>query len=317
MVFMIKNKLKEIIRSNILLNVARTLRDNYYIFLGKHFPKKLVKDLYRKYYNKEIDLDVPVDIDEKINWLKFNADLSLWTRCADKYEVRSFIKERGIGHTLNELLGVYDNPKDIDYDKLPNQFVIKTTSGGGGNNVLIVKDKTTFDIISANKKLKQWLRMTDYYLQYEPHYKDIIPRIIIEKYLVPSEDELTLIDYKFNCCNGTVQNILLCTERGNGKHPCLSLYDTEWSKIENCVLPEYMTEKYYPKPKSLEKMIEYSRILSRGFPYVRVDWYEVNGTPIFGELTFTPSGGFHIRYSKTYRNELGKCINLGIVPSNE
>lgn len=311
-------KLNEILSSNnMLLSIARTLRDYYDIFMGKHFPKKLVRNLYRKYYNKEIDLNNPVDVDEKINWLKFNADLSLWTRCTDKYEVRSFIKERGIGHTLNELLGVYDNPKDIDYDKLPNQFVIKTTNGGGGNNVLIVRDKMTFDIISANKKLKQWLRKTDYYLQYEPHYKDIIPRIIIEKYLDPGEGERSLIDYKFNCCNGTIKNILLCTERGKGNHPYLSVYDTEWNRLENFVNPEFVTQRRYPKPKSLEKMIEYSGILSRGFPYVRVDWYEVNGSPIFGELTFTPSGGFHIRYNETYRNELGKCIDLGKVSYEE
>lgn len=300
----------------ILFTVARKSRERIYIIVGKRNPKWLVRKWYRQLFHTDINLTAPSNIDEKINWMKFHADMSLWTRCTDKYEVRKYVEEKGLGFTLNEMYGVYASPSEIDYDKLPSEFVIKTTNGGGGNNVMIVKDKSSLNKKNVSRILEKWLRSEDFYIQYEPHYINIPPRIIVEKYLHPKNGECALVDYKLNCFNGNVQNVLLCTERGKGEHPCLSVYDLDWNVIDKYILPDFKADKLYDRPNSLAQMIEYSKILSQGIPYVRVDWYEVDGKPIFGELTFTPTGGFHLRHGDDYRNDMGKLIDLRLVQTN-
>ncbi len=115
-----------------------------YLHIGKYHPQKLLEVLYRKHYGRNIDLKNPKDIDEKVNYMKLFADTTLWSRCADKWAVREDVTERGLGHTLNEVYGVFDRAEDIDFDTLPNSFVIKTTNGGG-NSVLVVKDKELLD----------------------------------------------------------------------------------------------------------------------------------------------------------------------------
>lgn len=285
-------------------------RERYYTFLGKHFPEKLIRARYKQAFNREIDLVNPKTFDEKINWLKLYSDTSLWSKCADKYEVRHYVEGRGLGHVLNEIYGVYDSVEVIDFDKLPDSFVLKATNGGGGKEVLIVKDKRDLDISQTKKLLQGWLIKKVGYSYYEPHYFTIKPRIIAEKYLKPHDGDASLIDYKFNCFDGKAYSVFLCSDRKFNESVHCSVYDLDWNVRPSCITSKYATDIVYPKPHSLEKMIEYSNILSKGIPYVRVDWYEINGEPVLSEMTFTSSAGFHRACSYEYEIELGNQLKL-------
>lgn len=282
----------------------------YYVFLGKHFPEKLIKVWYKQKYKRDIDLVNPKTIDEKINWMKLHSDISLWTKCADKVEVRKFIEERGLGHVLNTIYGVYDRAEDIDFDSLPDSFVLKTSNGGGGKQVLIVKKKAELKISETRKLLNRWLKQEVGYIYYEPQYFGIKPRIIAEKYIKPECNEVSLVDYKFHCFNGEVTSVLLCSDRELNESVHYSVYDMGWNLHPKNVIEKYRTNQTYPKPFSFEKMIEFSRVLSKGIPYVRIDWYDVNGNPVFSEMTFTPAGGFQHAYSCEYLEELGRYLDL-------
>lgn len=291
-------------------SLLHEIRMACYRLIGLVSPRLLIRIWYSNVHHEKINLDNPQTLDEKINWLKLNGDISLWTRCADKYLVRDYVNEKGLGFTLNTLYGVYERAEDIDFDALPDSFVLKTNNGGGGKNVLIVKDKTKLDRADARKKLGIWLKEKPWLMYYEPQYKGIKPRVIVEKYLEPDNDETSLVDIKINCINGKAYSVLLCSDRESGKSVHLSVYDKNWVIHPEKVKPEYRTEKIYPRPTSFEKMIEFSECLSKGIPYVRVDWYEINGSPVFSEMTFTPAGGFHGYYTINYLSEMGKLLTI-------
>ena len=280
------------------------------MFLGKHAPVTLMKIWYKHVFKEEINLENPQTIDEKINWMKLHSDISEWVRCADKFEVRNYVKEHGLGSVLNEVYGVYDDASEIDFDKLPQSFVIKSTNGGGGKSVLIVKDKNTLDYEQARTQINGWLRMDVSHRYYEPQYERIHPRLLVEKFLAPVEGESSLVDYKINCFNGRAHSVFLCSDRKFNESVHFSVYDLDWNLHPESIVPAYRTEKVYPRPSSLNKMIEYSRILSKGIPFVRVDWYEIDGEPVFSEMTFTPGGAFQGFYSKEFRLELGSQLDV-------
>lgn len=282
-------------------------------FIGKYNRLAVIKYWYRTLHGKPINLDNPKDFDEKINWLKLYSDTSLWTRCADKYSVREYVKEKGLGHVLNELYGVYDNADEINFDSLPDAFVIKTTHGGGGKSVMIVNDKNTLNYSEARKTLNKWLKTPSSYIYGEYHYAGITPRLIIEKFLQPLPGELSITDIKINCFNGEPYSVFFCSDRDLGGSVCYSVYDLDWNLNPLMITEDHRTNKTYPKPVSFEKMLEYSRILSAGIPFVRVDWYEIEGNPIFSELTFTPGAGFQTFYSEEYQLELGNKL---VLPQN-
>lgn len=293
-----------------VFDVLHNCREKYYSQIGRRDPKRLVTMWYKHMFGEEIDLENPQTINEKVNWMKFNADLSLWTRCADKLDVRGYVEEKGFGYLLNECYGVYDSPDEIDYDLLPGQFVVKTTNGGGGKTVLVVKDKSTLNKVQTNSMLKKWLRRQDGFRYYEPQYLPMKPRLIVEKYLQDGDGSEPLVDYKLNCFDGKVYNILLCSDRKLGGGTRFALYDTAWNSWTDKVEPAYQSHETVEKPASLEEMIACSEALSKSIPYVRIDWYEVDGKPIFGEMTFTPAGGFMHKYTKAYLLELGAQMHL-------
>ena len=300
--------------------IAKTLhccKERYYIFLGKHYPEKLIKVWYKHKFKREIDLINPKTIDEKINWMKLHSDISLWTKCADKIEVRKFVAERGLGHILNTIYGVYESADDIDFDALPESFVLKSSNGGGGKQVLIVKNKKDLNIRQTQRILNGWLKEEVGYRYYEPQYFAIKPRIIVEKYLKPDEGDGSLKDYKINCFDGNAYSVVLCSERILNDSVFFSVYDLEWNWKPNCIQKKYRSNVVYPKPNSLKEMIEYSHILSKGIPFVRMDWYEINGKPILSEMTFTPGGGFQHLYSNEYQLELGDQLSLPSISRNK
>ena len=298
-------------------NLLHGCRERYYVFLGKHLPERLIKAWYKQIYKRDIDLINPKTIDEKINWMKLHSDISLWTKCADKVEVRKFIEERGLGHVLNTIYGVYDRVEDIDFESLPDSFVLKASNGGGGKQVLIVKDKSELNICDTRKLLNRWLKQEVGYRYYEPQYFPIRSRIIAEKYLQPDEGNGSLNDYKIYCFDGKAYNVVLCSDRKLNDTVSFSVYDLDWNLHPDCIMNQYRTNIVYPKPCSLEKMIEYSGILAKGIPFVRIDWYEIKGEPIISEMTFTPAGGFLHRYSYNYLLELGDQLSLPSVSKND
>ncbi|MCH5278292.1 MAG: glycosyl transferase [Christensenellaceae bacterium] len=256
-------------------------------------PKLNTMVTYRAKFGKRLDLKNPKTLNEKILWLKFNDYYKnpLIKQCADKYRVREYITQIGCPEILNNLIGAFDDVEKIKWDKLPNSFALKLNVGCGYN--IIVRNKTELNIEETKKILKKWLTYRFQYLGYsEMQYKGVKPIILIEDYLKPKVGLLPE-DYKFYCFDGYAPYVMVCTDRQEGgKHPRYWYYNEQW---EMQMLSEdalkYGKEASIQKPNGIELAFEYASKLSRGFPFVRVDLYLVDGRVFFGELTFTPSGG--------------------------
>lgn len=288
--------------------VLRKIRLGIFNVLGKIHPKMVAHIMYFEAHQKLMNLKHPVNLDEKINWMKFNTDPSKWTLLADKSAVRKYISDIDLDYILNTVYGVVDSPDDIDISNLPKSFVIKTTNGSGGSQVLLVKDKTKLNWPQVKQQLNRWLNYNAPYLIAEPHYSKIKSRLLIEK-LLKNEGQESLIDYKFHCFNGKVVSCLVCSDRING-HALKSIYDLDWHQHPEYVLSKYRQSPYIPRPQSLDKMIDICKKLSVGFPYVRVDLYEIDGNPVFSELTFTPAGGYNKTMTMEYLRLLGEYFQL-------
>jgi len=298
--------MRELLRSNeTIVKWYDSIREIYLQYLTS--DEKLIKNRYKKRLGREVELKNPVRFNDKLQWLKLNWYDPIAAKCADKYEVREIIKEK-IGESyLNELIAVYDSVEDIDLDKLPNQFVLKTTHASGYN--IICKDRYTMRWDEEFMKMRRWLR-TNYYLHNrEWVYKNIKPRIICEKYLSEKEDQNSLTDYKFFCFNG--EPIYCQVIRDRGKNETIDFYDTEWNHMPFNGLRELpMSTTKYDKPNKYDEMIKLAKILAEGFPFVRVDFYYVNDRIIFGELTFFPLSGMGKFTPDEWDYKLGELLQL-------
>ncbi len=271
-------------------------------------PKKEANRVYRPFFKKDINWDYPKNLIEKIYWLQLNSDTSLWTKCADKYLVRDYFRKFGYDKYLPILFGKWENANDIDFNKLPNSFVIKINNGCGRN--LIVRDKSSLNKKLTMKKLNRWMSIPYGYSAAQLHYTRIKPCIIAEQLLGNSvEKNEPLIDYKIWCFHGVPEAIMVVFDRNRDSY-FVSLYDLGWNNISvnNLELNStHFSGKDIPRPKSLEKMLEISGILSKGIPQVRIDFYDINGKPYIGEMTFTTGFGY---FSKNYYDYLGSKIDL-------
>lgn len=284
-------------------------------YLSRHNPQELADRLYIDVTGNKngINWESPVDLNEKINWLKFNSDTTKWSELADKYAVRKFIEEKGYKQYLVPLLGVWKNANEIDFSKLPDSFVLKTNNGAG--TVMVVEDKALISQRKVRTQLNKWLRMSFGLKQAEPHYLRIEPLIIAES-LLRDESGISssLIDYKIWCFDGKAFGTWVCYNRHRFEA------DTEWHDMEWNYRPEWsvFTEHYkngngkIPKPQNYEKMISFAEDLSRGFPQVRVDLYNIDGNIYFSEMTFTSAGGYMYFYSKDVLLEMGKLTKISI-----
>lgn len=256
-------------------------------YLKKH-PLWIQKIRYRKKYGKRLNIKKPSSFPEKIIWLMLYSDISLWPRLADKYAVREYVKEKCGEECLNDLYGVYDSPEEINYEELPSSFVLKTTNGCATN--ILVKDKDALDIRLSNNKLKKWMKFPYGELTGQTHYWKIRPRIIAEKYLTPSDGQISLVDYKFFCFEGKPEYVVVYSNREENSHRFeVMVYDMSWKEHPELVNPENRFSSLLPRPVSFERMMDIVRLLSGPFQFVRVDLYEIDGKPVFGEMTFTPS----------------------------
>lgn len=274
------------------MGLRKRISQRFRMLLTDISPVINTKFVYRRTFGKSIDLKNPKTLDEKLMWLKLNvySNNKLVTDCADKFRVREYVEKCGCGEILNDLYFAYDEVEQIEWDKLPNKFVIKWNFGCGNN--FICRDKSKLDIPAIIKMLKEWKKEKDtfYRDRSEMQYKDIEPKLICEK-LIESEDGGLPKDYKLYCFNGTPHCILVCSNRLRAGHADYYFFDKEWNlkryNQAGLAAPENFT---LPKPKNIEKLFEYAEILSKPFPFVRADFYLENGKVYFGELTFTPCG---------------------------
>ncbi len=307
---------------NIIVKIKQKLyrgfvKTKWYRHLIDVDKKKALDIFYYLACGVHINWDNPQSLNEKMNWLSVYSDTMLWSVYSDKYEVRDYIKKLGYADYLIKMYGVWNHVDQIDYDALPNSFVIKCTHDS--HSVYIIKDKSKIDKNELNEKLSLHLNSLYGYLYCEPHYNTIKPRIIAEELLIQEDTSFssTMIDYKFFCLNSDIDYCLVCYNRSyekDTKSVMREIYSVDpWRPSHNVMSKLYLNqvfEKQVPEPKNLDVMIQMAKKLSTGFPFVRVDLYNDNGRIYFGELTFTPAGGRMECFSEAAQLELGNKLSL-------
>lgn len=305
-----------------LLKVITALRKNPFLnhlikpindIWRKRFEKQVTKHPYRRFahdhklfYGLKANLDNPRTLHEKIYWMAYCTDISLWQKLTDKVSVREWIKEKGLGKYLNKEYIIWHNPPSFDVflKEIPNRCVIKTNHAGGGSGVYIIRDKDSTDLHNIYLNILKDISINYGIKTGQPHYIGIPPKIMVEKFLEnPSDNYHSLPDFKFICINGEPRYINLVFNRDfKDRKYIRQIFDIAWNRIKidnDDVTPSFT------KPKSFDEMLFIAKLLSKGFPFVRVDLYEVDNKPIFGEMTFTP--GFNTFYGG-YGN---KVLKLG------
>lgn len=245
-----------------------------------------LKYSYRIHMGTELDLENPKSFNEKLQWLKLHNRRPEYTTMADKYEMRAWVEERvGPGHTV-PVLGVWDDPEEIDFDSLPDQFVLKCNHNSG-LGMYICRDKAKLDKEKAIRGLQKGLKQNYYLSCREWPYKNVKRRVIAEEYLKNGDDK-DLTDYKFFCFDGEPKIMYISKE--NCKVPGMDYFDMEFRHLDIC-MEEFPTGIIPEKPEQFEKMKEIAARLSAGVPQLRVDFYLVEDHIYVGELTFFHGGG--------------------------
>ena len=259
---------------------------------------------------RRLNLKNPKRFTEKLQLYKMKYRNKNMLRCTDKYEVRGFIEEKGLSDILIPIVGIYNSVEEIHYSSLPQQFVVKTTDGGGGNQVFICKDKDKISEQYFFDKLNAWMNMpkskqSGREWAYENHYPR---RILIEEMIGNGKDDL--IDYKFICFNGKVSYVYGITDRHLGVSAQFGIYNSNFNKLNVDRCDERHQEKVLSKPKNYDKMKFVAEQLSKEFPHVRVDLYNINGDIYFGELTFYDGSGYMSFNPDSFDEELGRNFNI-------
>ncbi len=288
---------------------------NSHGLLRKMSDKSFLKLMWWVETGKSLNLKNPKGFNEKLQWLKLYDHRPEYTRYADKILVREFVKNTIGEEHLVPLIGTWNRAEEIDFDSLPNQFVLKCNHNSGGG-MCICTDKAKLDIQTVRKKLNTSLRKNTYYDKREWPYKNIQPKILCEQFVVdhdPQNTSGTLIDYKFHCFNGEPKFLYIGTDdisegvKGEAK---LSFLDLDWKT------PPFYRSDHKPisinveKPECFDEMINIAKKLSKGIPFVRVDLYWVNGKILFSEMTFYPGGGNGYFSPKEWEYKLGDWITL-------
>lgn len=273
--------------------------------IKKYIPDKIfLKYLYYKRMDKKIDLTCPQTFNEKLQWLKLYDRNPEYTKMVDKHEAKKYVADIIGEEYIIPTLGVWDKFEDIDFNRLPNQFVLKCTHDSGG--LVICKDKVQLNIEEAKKKINKSLKRNYYYSGREWPYKNVKPRIIAEKYMV-DESGTELKDYKFFCFNGEPKMLFVAKDRPLATK--FNYYDMNFKKLPFKQHYENFIEDV-EKPKGFETMVELSRKLSRNIPHLRVDFYDINGKVYFGELTFYNFSGFEKFEPEEWDKKLGDMLEL-------
>ena len=267
-----------------------------------------------QYYIKmgrRLNLKNPRRYTEKLQWYKLYYRDPLMVQCADKGDVREYVKSKGLGDILTKCYGVYDRVEDIDFESLPNQFVMKDTLGGGGNSVIIVKDKASFDIEAAKAQMQKWVNRPAHIRgggREWPYYSGKNHRIIIEEYLNQKNDDLA--DYKFFSFNGKSEFLYYIKDRNLGDHGALAVLNRDFERLDVQSLTQNVLNENPDKPVNYHKMVEIADLLSKDFPHVRVDLYNLQGKIYFGELTFYGASGYQKFAPDEFDFEMGNVFIL-------
>lgn len=275
--------------------------------------KTMISLQYRIKTGRKLNLKNPQRYSEKLQWYKLYYRNPKMPKCADKWTVRKFVIKRGLNDILNESYGVYDSPYDINWDNLPDSFVIKDTLGSGGRSMIFVNDKSKLDKVQAIKTMNEWISTptNKKNLGREWLYEGRRHRIIIEKILIGNKDG-DLPDYKFFCFDGKVfcsymmQNYTMHHELGE-----LGFLDRDFNLMKAHRSDFKPITKQPEKPINYDLMVKYAEILSKGFPHVRVDFYDIEGKIVFGEMTFFNASGYVCFEPDRFDYELGRhfdCI---------
>ena len=265
-----------------------------------------IRLLYLAHMGKLPDLTSPKTFNEKLNWLKLCDRNPLYTTLVDKCAVKQWVVDKIGEQYVIPTLGVWNKFDDIDFDKLPNQFVLKCTHDSG--SYVICKDKAKLDKRAARKKLTTALKRNFYYVGREYPYKNVPPRIIAEKYI--EDRNGVFVDYKFSCFNGYVDCVMVCLDR-HINDVKFYFFDKDWNlkrlNVRGKNAPEGFT---IPKPSCMDEMFEIAAKLSKGIPFVRVDLFECDGNIYFGEMTFFPDCGFDANLLPETDLYFGSLIDL-------
>ena len=281
----------------------------FLILSGQGFYDNMDDEAYlkRKYkacMGREIHLDSPQTFNEKLQWLKLHDRKPEYTTMVDKYAVKMYVADIIGEKYIIPTLGVWNHFDEIDFDKLPNQFVLKCTHDSGG--IVICKDKNKLDLKSAKKKIEKSLKQNYYWSGREWPYKDVKPRIIAEEYMI-DESGYELKDYKFFCFNGEPKMMFIATDRGSDTK--FDFYDMEFNHLP-FTNGHPNANKQIKKPKNYSTMLALSAKLSFGIPNVRVDFYNINGKIYFGELTFFHWSGLVPFEPEEWDYKLGSWLKL-------
>jgi hypothetical protein len=286
----------------------------YHFFLYKLIPSKInIKRRFKKTFGYNLNLKDPQTFNEKLQWKKFYDHNTLYTQCSDKFAVREYVKNKIGEEFLIPLLFITEDPLEIPFNKLKPPYIIKSNHGSSRN--LFVYDREDINKKKITEECASWLKENYYYYGKEWQYKNIKPKIIIEKLLLTKENNIPN-DYKFHCFKGKVEFIQVDSDRfGNHKR---TLFDINWNKMpfiyspkmKNQNLPKYQEDFLIQDLVTLNKMVDTAQNLSAEFDYVRVDLYLLNEKIYFGELTFTPGSGFECFFPEKYDLIYGNKIKL-------
>lgn len=295
--------------SNVLYKEYRKIYKSKFIYWCRFKPymddEKYIKFVYKKRFGVEPNLTNPQNFNEKNNWRKLHDRRDVYTQMVDKFQFKSYVERTaGPGHTI-PLLGVWNSPKEINYEILPDQFVLKANHDGG---VIVCRDKSNFDRDKAAKELTVALR-EDYFSQSrEWPYKNVRRKVICEKYMGEN-----LTDYKNYCFNGRLEYTFVWknVSREDGRKPepyFCGAYDRNWQRTD-ITLDYASLDENVSRPTGYEEMVELAEKLSKGIPFVRSDFYIIDGKPYAGEMTFFPWGGF-LKISDEWNKKLGEMEKL-------
>jgi hypothetical protein len=268
--------------------------------------QQVVEWRYKNIFGKKPNLKKPETFNEKITWMMLNYRNPLYELCSDKINVHEYIKAKGLEDILIPRYKIYQSVDEVNFDELPDSFVIKTTHSFGG--VVVVKDKSQLKQQKALKTLKKSFNSNLYSIGREWQYKNLQPRIIAEEYIKPKHiDELQ--DYKIYCFNGKPQFIHVATDLSNGGTYAVDFYDTKWNHLDAQRVGRTRSAGI-TKPKNFAKMLKIASILSEDFPHVRVDLYNIEGRIYFGELTFTGAAGLGAFTDSKWDKKFGEYFEL-------
>ncbi|MBR4006592.1 ATP-grasp fold amidoligase family protein [Fibrobacter sp.] len=278
----------------------------------KEFIKRLIPDsLYLKYRFKKLmgcplNLQNPQTFNAKLQWLKLHDRQPQYSQLVDKYSAKKWAADKIGPQYIIPTLGVWSHFEEIDFDKLPNQFVLKCTHDSG--SYVICKDKASFDVLTAKNKLSKALKTNFYYSNGEWPYKNVSPRIIAEQYM--EDRNGAFVDYKFSCFNGVVDCVMVCLDR-HLNDVKFYFFDRDWNLKRLNVRGKNAPEGFsIPKPSCMDEMFEIAAKLSKDIPFVRVDLFECDGKIYFGEMTFYPDSGFDANLLPETDEYFGQLIDL-------